>query len=300
MAKIAYQALVADFQAYLAANDGYIPTTSGETWTREKQDRLAATNETVRKYGSQWIGHKVEDCSGAFVRAYRQRGLSIYHGSNRIAREYVEELLPVSEAKPGMAAFKARKPGDQLYDLKAEYKPGGSHYNGDLNDYYHIGLVDDNPAYVINAQSTQTGVVRSKVSNGWDAVGWLKFMEGDKTPMDAQTMIVTTDKVNLRAAPDKDSARVEGLNKGDVVTVKLAYDNGWDFVAHGTKQGYVMARFLEASEDMPIVPPNASSDAPDIVDKETIGEWVLKALTANSEERAALIEIANRIGVAAG
>lgn len=118
--------------------------------------------------------------------------------------------------------------------------------------------------------------------------------------MDAQTMIVTTDKVNLRAAPDKDSARVEWLNKGDVVTVRIAYDNGWDFVAHGTKQGYVMARFLEATEDIPVTPPNAPSEAPDIEDKEALGQWVLKALTANAEEREALIEIANRIGVAAG
>ena len=118
--------------------------------------------------------------------------------------------------------------------------------------------------------------------------------------MDAQTMIVTTDKVNLRAAPDKDSARVEWLNKGDVVTVRLAYDNGWDFVAHGTKQGYVMARYLEDADDIPVVPSSTPSDATDIVDKDTLGEWVLKALTANSDERTALIEIANRIGVAAG
>lgn len=292
--------MVAEFQSYLAHHDGYIPGTSGELWTQSKQDKKAASDSIVAKYGEQWIGHHVEDCSGAFVRAYRKYGLSIYHGSNRIAREYVVKLLPPSEARPGMVAFKSRKPGEKYYDLKDEYKPGHSHYNGDLNDYYHIGCVDSNPAYVINAQSTQTGVVRSKVSNGWTAVGWLKFMEKEKTPMDAQTMIVTTDKVNLRAAPDKDSQRIEWLNKGDVVTVKLAYDNGWDFVAHGTKQGYVMARFLETSEDMPIVPPNAPSDAPGIVDKETIGDFVLKALTANAEERAALIEIANRIGVADG
>ena len=93
--------LITAFQGYLAAGDGYIPDTSGETWTREKQDKLAATNETVRKYGSQWIGHRVEDCSGAFARAYKAHGPSIYHGSNRIAREYVVELLPPSAAKPG-------------------------------------------------------------------------------------------------------------------------------------------------------------------------------------------------------
>ena len=292
--------MVTEFQSYLAHHDGYIPGASGELWTQSKQDKKAASDSMIAKYGSQWIGHHVEDCSGAVVRACLKYGYRIYHGSNRIAREYVEKLLPPSEARPGMVAFKSRKPGEKYYDLKDEYKPGHSHYNGDLNDYYHIGCVDSNPAYVINAQSTQTGVVRSKVSNGWDCVGWLKFTEGDKTPMDAQTMVVTTDKVNLRAAPDKDSARVEWLNKGDVVTVKLAYDNGWDFVAHGNKQGYVMARFLEASEDIPVAPPSTPSDATDIVDKETIGDWVLKALTANAEEREALIEIANRIGVAAG
>jgi hypothetical protein len=292
--------MVAEFQSYLAHHDGYIPGTSGELWTETKQDKKSASDSIIAKYGSQWIGHHVEDCSGAVVRACRKYGYRIYHGSNRIAREYVVKLLPPSEARPGMVAFKSRKPGEKYYDLKDEYKPGNSHYNGDLNDYYHIGCVDSNPAYVINAQSTQTGVVRSKIANGWDCVGWLKFIEKEKEPMDAQTMVVTTDKVNLRAAPDKDSQRIEWLNKGDVVTVRMAYDNGWDFVAHGTKQGYVMARFLEASEDIPVVPPNAPSEATDIEDKEALGQWVLKALTANAEEREALIEIANRIGVAAG
>lgn len=292
--------MVAEFQSYLAHHDGYISGTSGELWTEAKQAKKAQSDAMVAKYGSQWIGHHVEDCSGAVVRACLKYGHRIYHGSNRIAREYVVKLLPPSEARPGMMAFKSRKPGEKYYDLPSEYTAGHSHYNGDLNDYYHIGCVDSNPAYVINSQSTQTGVVRSKIANGWDCVGWLKFTEKEKEPMDAQTMVVTTDKVNLRAAPDKDSQRIEWLNKGDVVTVKLAYDNGWDFVAHGTRQGYVMARFLEASEDIPVTPPSAPSDAPDIVDKETIGDWVLKALTANSEERAALIEIANRIGVAAG
>lgn len=99
--------------------------------------------------------------------------------------------------------------------------------------------------------------------------------------MDAQTMVVTTDKVNLRAAPDKDSQRIEWLNKGDVVTVRMAYDNGWDFVAHGTKQGYVMARFLEATEDIP-VEPSEPAPSPDSA------EWLQKALEANEQERQAL------------
>lgn len=109
--------LITAFQSYLAAGDGYIPNTSGERWTAEKQAK--ATSETVQKYGSQWIGRRVEDCSGAFVRAYRAHGLSIYHGSNRIAREYVVELLPPSAAKPGMAAFKLRKSGENTMTCPA-------------------------------------------------------------------------------------------------------------------------------------------------------------------------------------
>ena len=50
------------------------------------------------------------DCSGAFVWAYRQHGISIYHGSNRMARVEVAALIPINVANvvPGMAAFKHR------------------------------------------------------------------------------------------------------------------------------------------------------------------------------------------------
>ena len=68
--------LITAFQGYLAAGDGYIPNASGETWTAEKQAKATSgqigkrqTAEIVQKYGSQWIGHRVEDCSGAFVQS---------------------------------------------------------------------------------------------------------------------------------------------------------------------------------------------------------------------------------------
>lgn len=122
------------------------------------------------------------DCSGAFVYAYRQFGESIYHGSNRIARVYVEKLLPISEAKPGMAAFKAREPGEDYYALPQGYMPGGGQYNGDTNDYYHIGLVDEDPAYVLNAKNETAGFTRSKITEKWDAVAYLKDVEYGDVP----------------------------------------------------------------------------------------------------------------------
>lgn len=116
------------------------------------------------------------DCSGAFVWAYKQFGKSIAHGSNTIARSYVKKILPISEAKPGMAAFKIRKPGDRYYDLPAKFKKGGGSYNGDLNDYYHIGLVDETGKYVLNAQSESAGFTRTAIKK-WGAVGYLSAVE---------------------------------------------------------------------------------------------------------------------------
>lgn len=267
--------LITAFQSYLAAGDGYIPNTSGEVWTAEKQKRT--TGEPVQKYGYQWIGHRVEDCSGAFVRAYRAHGLSIYHGSNRIAREYVVELLPPSAAKPGMMAFKLRKPGEKDYDLFSEYQQGGKHYNGDLNDYYHIGLVDDNPAYVINAQSTQTGVVRSKLSNGWDCVAWPKAVqhedEGSRETMQRQ---VIGGKLNLREKPDTHSNRIAQIPDGAIVTVD-EYGDKWCRVEYNGKVGYAVTQFLAPVDEAP---------APTVDDD--VAKWVYEALEANEKERYAL------------
>lgn len=267
--------LIAAFQSYLTAHDGYIPDTSGETWTAEKQAK--ATGETVQKYGPQWIGHRVEDCSGAFVRAYRAHNLSIYHGSNRIAREYVVGLLPPSAAKPGMMAFKLRKPGEKYYDLPSEYKQGGKHYNGDLNDYYHIGLVDDNPAYVINAQSTQTGVVRSKLSNGWDCVAWPKAVQHDEggEPMQRQ---VIGGKLNMREKPDTHSNRIAQIPDGAIVTVD-EYGETWCRVEYNGKVGYAVTQFLAPVDEAP---------APTVDDD--VAKWLFTALEANEKGR---IELEN-------
>lgn len=243
--------LIADFRRMLVDKWGYIPATSGETWTTEKQAKAAAGSDMVRKYGAQWIGHHVADCSGAFVYAYRQHSLSIYHGSNRIAREYVEELMPASQAKPGMAAFKLRKPGDKNYALPSEYRHGGAHYNGDLNDYYHIGLVDTDGS-IINAQSTATGVQRSKDS-GWSCVGYLKAVEygsqenGGEEPMSIAE-VIGDGKLNIRQEPNKHGTLVNQISPGtelQVVKTLTGVDGTeWAYITCKKGSGYVMAEYL--------------------------------------------------------
>lgn len=188
------------------------------------------------------------DCSGAFVYAYSLFGKKIAHGSNAIARQYVEELLPISEAKPGMAAFKYREPGQTGYDLPAKYRQGGSAYNGDLRDYYHIGLVNETCSHVLNAQSTQTGFMRSKISQNWLCCGYLKAVDyGRKEgviPMDK--MIVNAangEPVRVRKSPSTASDVIARLDCGTEV---MAGDdlNGWRNITFGDAAGYMMAKFL--------------------------------------------------------
>ena len=191
------------------------------------------------------------DCAGAFVYLYKQHGLSLYQGSNRIARNETVKLLPVSAAKPGMAAFKARAPTEKGYALPDKYKPSAKYYNGDLRDYYHIGLVDEDTHYILNAQNPKNGFVRSPVTQGWDYVGYLKDIEYSEKGADTmQRMVVTADSgstVNLRARPDTKAPLLARVPVGEAVTV-LTISGGWATIQREGIIGYMMEQYLKAQE----------------------------------------------------
>lgn len=189
------------------------------------------------------------DCSGAFVYAYRQSGKSIYHGSNRIARYELVSLLPIDQAKPGMAALKCRTPTDKRYALPASYQQGGTYYTGDLNDYYHIGLVAQDMT-VLNAQSASTGFTASPLSS-WDFVGYLTQVDYQQEENMTSTAFVTATSgqtVNLRQRPDKNSLIIARVPIGTPVQVSETAD-GWAQVTYGNHTGYMMTQFLKTSLD---------------------------------------------------
>lgn len=289
MSTLSSAMLVADFQKMYSNKWGYIPGTSGQLWTQADQTNKAAADSGVSKYGQKWVGHYVADCSGAFVCAYRKYGLSIYHGSNRIAREYVIKLLPPSQAKPGMAAFKAYNPGDKYYSLPGEYKPGGSHYDGDMKDYYHIGLVDADTTYVLNSASTSSGFKRSKLSDGWCAVGYLKAVvyEGGDVPMShlyqAEVVAESGNTVNLRKSASTSAARVGTIPVGSIVDVLGEYNADWAEVQYNEKTGYVMRKFLKKIE------PSNSGDSRDAAMAKAVeyANEIVKILQNALAERAA-------------
>ncbi len=91
------------------------------------------------------------DCSGLFVYAFNKINQKIYHGSNRIARKYVNNVQAINNnVQLGDVVFKTRSPGNKL---SAQYKQGGKHYNPNLiQDFYHIGLVTSiNPLRIVHA-----------------------------------------------------------------------------------------------------------------------------------------------------
>lgn len=185
------------------------------------------------------------DCSGAFVWSYGQHGKSIFHGSNRILRTEIVALLPIDRWKPGMAAFKRRTPGQQGYALPESYQPGGKHYNGDLNDYYHIGLVDDGGG-VLNAQSSKTGFVRSKLDGSWCGVGYLKQVDYGEVQQ-AISAVVTApsgSNVRMRKNPSEKAETLRKIPLGERVSV-YGTSREWSCISYEGISGYMLSAFLE-------------------------------------------------------
>ena len=192
------------------------------------------------------------DCSGAFVYAYKLHGLSIAHGSNAIARNYVERLEPIADAIPGMAAFKAKVPGQAGYDLPEKYRT-----SGDLRDFYHIGLVDSTGKYVLNAKSTQAGFSRDPLSK-WSCVGRLKAVNysGESKggiPMQMVVSCPAGETVRLRNAPKMGAAVVAKIPAGTIVSAEDVGNEDWYLVRYDGKSGYMMRQFLSEckSDDEP-------------------------------------------------
>ena len=197
------------------------------------------------------------DCSGLFVKAYRDQGASIYHGSNTIYRKYCSEkgkLTNVSQLKPGMAVFKWNATTPEKFD-------------DGLGDFQHIGLVTSvNPLRIVHASSAAGCVTTDTKLGKWAYWGWLKDVAkgtviptepdedqgGDEEPM-AETQYATViadsgSTVNMRTKAKSSAALVERVPIGARVEV-LGTVGSWTKVKFGSRIGYMMTRFLTAEQD---------------------------------------------------
>ena len=212
--------------------------------------RLMAVEHWAYRLGAAQRGEV--DCSGAFVWAYGQHGASIYHGSNRMARVEVVSLIPINVANivPGMAAFKHHKPGEAGYDLPAGYLPDGDHYNGDLNDYYHVGLVDTDISRVLNARDKADGFVSSPITQDWSHVALLKQVDyGDNqapAPSYGTAVVYAANgaPVKLRKTASTRLPYLDLVPVGATVELRGPGADGWTPVEYNGQNGYMMSQFL--------------------------------------------------------
>ena len=159
--------LVAKFQYALDNDWGYIWGTAGVEWTAKKQEQLEKTTDEnramSRKYGKKWIGHYVSDCSGMFVWAYKQFGMSMSHISSNIYKSYCT----------------ANK-GRLTAELKQTIPAGYAVFTGDTaGNHPHVGLYIGSEE-VIEAKGAINGVIKSKITDKkWTFYGQLKDVSYD-------------------------------------------------------------------------------------------------------------------------
>lgn len=191
------------------------------------------------------------DCSGAFTYAFSQFGYNCPNGSNSMARNFiVGDLLPISAAEPGMAAFKAYTPGEKGYNLPSKYAS-----DKDQNDYYHVGLVARDEKNVLNAKGTNYGFSLDKLANnGWDYVAKLKYTQYPTKPeedpqMKEKAVVVlptgaTGNTVNMRKNPNRASEVIVKVPVGDPIWV-LEDKAQWCNVQYVDKIGWMMSNYIE-------------------------------------------------------
>ena len=140
---------------------GYIYGAYGQIWTQAKQD--AATDEQIKKYGQQWVGKHVIDCSGVWYLAMKELGSYMYHGSNTMWNKYCVDKGRLNKG--------ARTDGKEL-------KVGSAIYTGIKDgDHNHVGIYIGD-GMVLEAGGTQKGVILTKVTlSKWTCWGEMKYVD---------------------------------------------------------------------------------------------------------------------------
>lgn len=221
--------LIAKFQQALKDGWGYIWGTAGEVWTASKQK--AATRPMTVQYGSQWIGHKVADCSGLFAWAFKELGGFMYHGSDTMYRKYCTSKGALNKGK--------RTDGQELLPGTAVFT-----YNENDKKYGHVGLYVGG-GKVIEAAGTREGVITSNVNGKWEYWGELKGVEYQSAPIPPGYARVTGKNVALRKDPSAQAKILTRIPTGNTVKLETPPPSEWDYVSYQGKSGWMMKEFLK-------------------------------------------------------
>ena len=205
------------------------------------------------------------DCIGLAIGALRRSGIKWkgIHGSNYAARNQTIDLRPVksvNDLEEADFVYKAYEPGHSKYKLPSRYMPGGAYYNGDLKDYYHVGVVTKVNPLNITHMTSPTAKVDTKLGN-WSYHGKNKpLMEAMKKEFQIELpvitepvatpnakAVVTAQKgkyVKMRAKPSKLCTLYDEVPVGATVTI-IEPGEEWAKISYGRRYGwYMQAQYL--------------------------------------------------------
>lgn len=206
------------------------------------------------------------DCIGMVKYGLRQNGVTLNTtGTNWTMRHQVGNVQKITShdvLKSGSVVFKSRSPGQEGYDLPPRYQKNGADYNGDLNDYCHIGVVKSVSPLRIIHMTSPTAKTDTTIGK-WKWIADLKSQyiedgaEPSPTPEPTPTpktykAVVVADKgkyVKMRANPSSSCRLYDEVPIGATVTVVTpGYD--WTRINYGKRKGwYMMTKFLDTIGD---------------------------------------------------
>ena len=234
-------------------------------------EKIAAQKPTYRTGGTGKDG--TCDCIGLIMGAMYSVGHKKYdlHSTNYFARFQLESLTKIKDEKElfaGQLLFRSRSSTAKLH---ARYQKGGSHYTGDLLDYYHVAVVTRiNPLRIIECTEygNVTGIVISTKFKNWTHGGALKgvlydgYDEEDYPVINASVpqtaiyrakVITQNDPLSVREWPETGTI-IGKVPKHRIVKVLSDAGDGWLKIRYNDRVGYASAKYLEriADEDEPV------------------------------------------------
>jgi len=206
------------------------------------------------------------DCIGMIKYGLHQNDVSFTTtGTNWTFRHQVDCIRKITSAsvlEMGDVVFKCKAPGTEGYDLPDKYMKGGNAYNGDLNDYCHIGVVKSvNPLQIIHMTSptakTDTAIGKWKYAAhlksqyisdyGTATVPEQTEQKPAQTPAvkpKAGQAVVTGTRVALRAGPSTETEVLTRVGTGSIVEIE-DLPNGWEYVSYQGKTGFMMKEYIK-------------------------------------------------------
>jgi len=203
------------------------------------------------------------DCIGMVKYGLHKNNVSFEtSGTNWTFRNQVEDIRIIKskdDLKFGDVVFKMRTPSESGYNLPGKYKPGGAGFNGDLNDYCHIGVVKSvSPLKIIHMTSptakTDTSIGKWKraacllkryISDSVEATGPIPVEPVPAPTEETATVYAPTGRwVKMRKEPSTKCGVYDDVPIGAKVKIDT-FGYEWTKISYGGRKGwYMMTKFL--------------------------------------------------------